>query len=238
MADSQHETLLSSEGFQKAKLKWTTLIPPMIDKEIEFQFNPASITIKKEARWEGEPSPAFNSPWLKFAGGEAATYSLQLFFDTYSMDTPKDVREYTNQLLQLTLRGAGYSMFLIPYADPPTVKFVWGKITLFTAVVDSVEITYTLFDTEGTPIRAKADVSFKQNELFGDDVIPAQNPTSRTDSRKTRFAFAHQRLDQIAFEEYGDSRFWRLLAEANGLDDPFNLMDGQLLVIPQDLGRE
>jgi nucleoid-associated protein YgaU len=90
-----------------------------------------------------------------------------------------------------------------------------------------------MFSPEGLPIRAKADVSFKQQD-FWDDIIPAQNPTSRTDSRKTRQVHSGQRLDQIAYEEYGDSRYWRLLAEANGMDDPFSLVDGQLLVIPQD----
>lgn len=228
---------------EKAKLKWFTLIPPN-QGELECQFNPATLTISKGITWQGEPSPSFNSPFLKFGGGDPATYKLSLFFDSYADSfgaepkPPKDVREYTNQLLQLTLRGAGYSMFLVPFSSPPTVTFVWGKITLFSAVVESVEITYTMFAVDGTPIRAKADVAFKQNELLGDDIIPAQNPTSRTDPRKTRYAYARQRLDQIAFEEYGDSRYWRLLAEANGLDDPFNLSDGQLLVIPQDLGKE
>jgi len=223
-------------ALEKAKLKWSTLIPPK-SGEIECQFNPASLAIKKENNWGGESSPSFNAPYLKFGGGNAATYSLSLFFDSYSSDPPKDVREYTNQLLQLTLRGAGYSMFLVPFSSPPSVTLIWGKITLFSAVVQSVEITYTMFAQDGTPTRAKADVSFMQNELLGDDIIPAQNPTSRSDPRKTRRVHSHQRLDQIAYEEYGDSRYWRLLAEANGMDDPFSLSDGQLLVIPQDLGK-
>ncbi len=220
---------------EKAKLKWLSIIPPVWG-ELECQFNPSELTIKKETKWAGEPSPSFNSPYLQFAGGESATYSLELFFDSYSAaNGPKDVRVFTNQLLTLTLRGAGYSMFLLPYASPPTVTFVWGKIKLFDAVVSSVTIKFILFAPDGTPIRAKASVEFTQNELFGDDIIPAQNPTSRTDPRKTRIAHARQRLDQIAYEEYGDSRYWRVLAEANGMDDPFQLVDGQILVVPQDI---
>jgi hypothetical protein len=222
---------------ETAKLKWFTIIPPMWG-EIECQFNPAELTIKKTNTWSGAPSPSFNSPFLQYAGGEPATYGLSLFFDSYAAATetqpPKDVREYTNKLLMLTLRGAGYSLFLLPYASPPTVEFIWGKIKLFSAVVESVQISFTMFAPDGTPIRAKADVQFKQNEFLGDDIIPAQNPTSRTDPRKTRIAQSRQRLDQIAYEEYGDSRHWRLLAEANNMDDPFQLVDGQILVIPQN----
>lgn len=218
----------------KVELHWYTLIPPN-SGVIKCQFNPSTLTINKSLDWNGDKSPSFNSPLLKYAGGDSATYNLSLFFDSYSSDPPKDVREYTNQLLALSLRGAGYSMFLLPYAHPPFVNLVWGKITLFTAVVTQVSITFTMFDPDGTPIRAKADVSFIQNEMIGDDIVPAQNPTSRTDSRKTRVVNSTQRLDQIAYEEYGDSRYWRLLAEANDMDNPFELLDGQIISIPQDI---
>jgi len=219
---------------EKASLVWWTLVPPMGGK-IECQFNPSSLAISKKNSWKGDSSTNFNAPYLRFAGGSNATYSLDLFFDSYAdASSPVDVREYTNQLLQLSLRGAGYSMFKLPYASPPFVKLIWGKIVLFAAVVSSVSITYTMFHPDGYPIRAKAKVGFVQNDFLemSDDLIPAQNPTSRTDARKTRFVHTGQRLDHIAYEEYGDSRHWRTLAEANNLDDPFGLTDGQLLVIP------
>ncbi|MCP4142901.1 MAG: hypothetical protein GY755_21875 [Chloroflexi bacterium] len=226
---------------EKAKLIWWTLVPPF-GGSIDCQFNPSSIAISKENDWDSTQSTNFNAPFLRFAGGKNATYSLDLFFDSYAGDKPHDsenstvidVREYTNKLLALALRGAGNAMFKVPYASPPFVKFIWGKIVLFTAVVSSVNIKYTFFSPDGYPIRAKASVDFIQNDLLGlsDDLIPAQNPTSRTDARKTRIAHAGQRLDQIAYEEYGDARHWRTLAEANNVDDPFSLKDGQLLVIP------
>ncbi len=222
---------------EKAKLRWFTKVPPAMG-ELECQFNPSELSITKSVSWtdkEGLTKTNWNAPPLKFAGGSPATYSLSLFFDSYASEgAPKDVRVFTNKLLRLTLRGAGRAMYMVPYADPPRVNFVWGKITLFTAVVTQVTISYTMFAPDGTPIRAKATVNFTQNELIGDDTIPAQNPTSRTDSRKTRIVHAGQRLDQIAYEEYGDARFWRLLAEANDLDDPFHLRDAQILVIPQN----
>jgi len=226
---------------EKASLVWWTIVPPMGGK-IDCQFNPSTLSISKKNSWKGDSSTNFNAPYLRFAGGSNATYSLDLFFDSYAGDKPHDsekskiidVREYTNQLLQLSLRGAGYSMFKLPYASPPFVKLIWGKIVLFAAVVNSVSVTYTMFHPDGFPIRAKAKIGFTQNDFLemSDDLIPAQNPTSRTDARKTRFVYAGQRLDQIAYEEYGDARHWRTLAEANNVDDPFGLVDGQLLVIP------
>lgn len=226
---------------ETAKLIWWTLVPPF-GGEIDCQFNPSSLTISKENKWDSTTSPNFNAPFMRYEGGKNATYSLDLFFDSYAGDKPNDsanskiidVRSYTNQLLALSLRGAGNAMFKVPWAMPPFVKFIWGKIVLFTAVVEKVSISYTFFSPDGYPIRATAKVEFVQNDLLGlsDDLIPFQNPTSRTDARKTRIVHAGQRLDQIAHEEYGDARHWRTLAEANGLDDPAGLRDGQLLIIP------
>ena len=38
-------------------------------------------------------------------------------------------------------------------------------------------------------------------------------------------------IDWIAFEEYGDSSMWRLIAETNDLDNPKVLRPGQILSI-------
>jgi nucleoid-associated protein YgaU len=220
-------------ALEKAKLIWWHVGIPPVFGWIDCQFNPSSLSISKKNKWKGDISPNWNAPFQRYQGGEPATYSLSLFFDSYSDDPPQDVRHYTNQLFQLTLRGAGWVIYKVPYATPPFVKLQWGNITMFTAIVEKVDVTFTLFDPNGTPIRAKANVSFIQNEiLLSDDLVPIQNPTSRSDARKTRIVHAGERLDQIAYEEFRDSRYWRSLAEANGMDDPFHLTDGQLLVIP------
>jgi prophage DNA circulation protein len=40
------------------------------------------------------------------------------------------------------------------------------------------------------------------------------------------------RLDQIAFRYYGNPTYWRLLAQANQIDNPLRLTPNQPLVIP------
>jgi len=52
--------------------------------------------------------------------------------------------------------------------------------------------------------------------------------TSRT---KVRSIKAGDRLPLIAAEVYGDARLWRLIAEANEVDDPLRFPT------PQDVGR-
>jgi nucleoid-associated protein YgaU len=40
------------------------------------------------------------------------------------------------------------------------------------------------------------------------------------------------RIDIIASEEYGDAGKWRPIADANHLDDPDQLIPGEVLIIP------
>ena len=41
-------------------------------------------------------------------------------------------------------------------------------------------------------------------------------------------------LHSVAYAEYGNPGFWRVLAEANGVDDPLRIAPGTALLIPPD----
>jgi nucleoid-associated protein YgaU len=109
---------------------------------------------------------------------------------------------------------------------PPKVKFVWGDFS-FIAIVESVKVTFLMFRPDGTPVRAKAKVKMKQIEE--ETLHPPQNPTSRSAARKVWVVQEGQRLDWIAYQEYGDSAMWRYIAEINKLDNPMKLQPGQIL---------
>jgi hypothetical protein len=196
--------------------------------DLEFQFNPAEVGITRKVEWSEETIRDLNMPDLVFKGGKAATYDLKLVFDTSQNVEYRDVRMYTNQLLKLTLM---YGEIGENRPSPPLVQFLWGEFSLFYAVVEEVSIDYTLFDPDGTPTRAKATVKLKQRD-YSDDFEGFTNPTTRTEPRRTRVVYQGDRLDLIAYEEYGAAGYWRHLAEANGLDNPKALYPGQVLAIP------
>jgi nucleoid-associated protein YgaU len=204
--------------------------------ELEFQFNPATIQVTKSVSWTSksstrsggrvQPQSQRNAPDLDFGGGQPATFQLDFTFDT--SQEGEDVRGYTQELLKLVMMGKQHGSLRLP---PPRVQFQWGSFVLFMAVVEKVTITYSLFLPDGTPVRATAKVDFKQHDDT-DDKRKGQNPTTRTEARKTRIVQAGDRLDLIAYEEYGHAAHWRFLAEANGLLDPRALQPGQILAIP------
>ncbi len=189
------------------------------------QFNPGEYTIRKRNSWKSNVGKGKDLPDFEFKGGKPATLKMKLFFDTSSDGA--DVRLLTNRLwgimkIKKDLRSNR--------GEPPRCRFLWGKIWNFVAVITNINQKFTMFLSDGTPIRATLDVTFQQ--IIEDDKYPFQNPTSRSEPRRTRRVQPGDRLDLIAFEEYGDADRWLDLAEANDMEDPMSLESGQILNIP------
>lgn len=213
------------------------------------RFNPEKLQLSKGTTWQTEKAPLSNIGKTTFGGGDPMRLSLDLFFDTTA--TGADVRQYTGALLELVMiplnvvsaLGGVYQQVLDTVEDedakesltkqlyashhPPKCKFIWGRFQTFEAYVESVDLTFTMFLQDGTPVRAKAKLKLKQIEETM--LYPPQNPTTRSAARKTWLVREGQRLDWIAYQEYGDPSLWRYLARANDLDDPFDLRPGQVL---------
>jgi nucleoid-associated protein YgaU len=79
-------------------------------------------------------------------------------------------------------------------------------------------------------LRARVTVKLKSYEAATHQFkrLNKQSP----DRTKTRTARAGDRLDLIAFSEYGDPALWPVLADANGLERPRLLQPGTLIRVP------
>jgi nucleoid-associated protein YgaU len=216
----------SSQSTSKAVLQ---KFDPASGRDVDYltcQFNPEKVKISKQLTWSSSNQPDLNAPDVMFGGGQSATFDLELWFDT-AQENNQDVRGYTNKLLMLTLKATANT-------SPPVVRLVWGMFKTFRAVVTGVDIEYKMFLPTGVPVRARATLHLRQASDGDSGRLPAQNPTSRTNPRKTYRVQEGDRLDFLAFREYGQATEWRRIAEANGLDNPLDLRPGMLLVIPQD----
>ena len=107
---------------------------------------------------------------------------------------------------------------------PPFFTFGWG-MTDFKGACTSLTCTYKLFQPDGEPIRADVKLSLTQ----------AEPPTKgRTRPRAPRAGFGMHTvrdgdtLPSISYGAYGDATRWRLIAEANGVDNPLHLRRGSL----------
>lgn len=145
---------------------------------------------------------------------------MELFFDTY--EEQADVTDYTDAI---------YDLLEI---DPdthaaPICDIQWGDF-YFTGVLETVQGKFSLFLSDGTPVRANLNVSFI--EYIDVDELVQVHPKQSADHQKNRWTKSGDRIDTIAGEEYKDPTKWRQIADANGMDDPRHLEPGQHLVIP------
>jgi nucleoid-associated protein YgaU len=202
-------------------------------------FNPKEYTIQKQNQWRVDPVVGTALPTAQFGGGQPRKLSLTLLFDSTDR-TDLDVGKITGRLLSMMEVNEGLDGSGKNRGRPPMVTFTWGATGTFKAVADSLNIQYTLFRSDGLPIRAQAQLSLIQVEKARDGSSGGGN--SRRPGNPTTRAVpgigAHvvrdgDSLPSIAFLHYRDPTRWRVIAEANQIDDPLRLRRGRTLSIPR-----
>lgn len=187
------------------------------------QFNPKTFSITKQVEWVSRSVDGKNVGEQEFAGGKAQDLSVELWFDT--TDIGLDVRLRYLDLLHMAEIDKRKRNPVTRKGEPPECMFQWGAFLSFTGVITSVSQNFVMFKGDGTPLRARVNVTFSETA----QKVLGQNPTSRSESRKIWIVHQGESLDWIAYQEYGDPAEWRHIAETNDLDDPSRLKPGQIL---------
>jgi Contractile injection system tube protein/LysM domain len=206
------------QGFQNAKLQIEG------GDTIQCAFNPESYTISKTNIWTYKPNQSKDYPKPEFGGGMPMVYTMQLLLDTSLQGADQSIKDQANALMK-AMHGGG--------SPPKFVTFSWGSTQLPKAAPLSISIQYAMFHPNGDPMRAFVDLELAQ----ADDSSPpgqAQNPTTRgTAGLRSRIVQDGDSLHSIAYQSYGDATRWRVIAEANGVDDPLRIERGTALSIPR-----
>jgi nucleoid-associated protein YgaU len=205
-------------------------LPPSKLEAITALFNPNAYSITKTLSWSQNSSSdrKKNAPTLTFGGGASRQLNLELFFDVtepVNDQEIEDVRELTNEVVALTRieRDLG---------RPPACEISWGAAPAgsdfpFTGVVTSLTQKFVLFRADGKPVRATLTLAFME---FLD---PEKDQRETDPEFTTRVVRRGDTLSSIAAEVYRDPSLWRLIAEANAIDDPRRIPAGLRLNIPK-----
>jgi hypothetical protein len=205
-------------------------------QKVEFMFNPGEYSIAKNNKWEPKANKSGNVPKWEFAGGDPRQMTIELFFDSYLPRkgvSTGDVRTRTNQLFKFMMIDPALKGSKSKMGQPPKCRLVWGQDSKFhfDCYIISCTIRYTMFNENGIPVRATAQLSLK--EVADPDDLSPTNPTSLGDPGRRMYTVSEgDRLDWIAYREYNDAREWRKIAEANRITNPLALRPGMKLVIP------
>lgn len=189
--------------------------------KIEVLFNPKEYTLDKSNEFANINIPGLESPLLQFTRGGLQTLTMDLFFDTYTYKKGEDVRIYTDKVIKLMEIDEELHA-------PPVCKFLWGKGIEFVFVLSKMTKKFTMFDSNGTPVRATLTVTF--NEYLTEAEL--KKPTSSPDRTKIYTLKEGDSLWAIADKEYGNPGQWRVIAEANDIENPRIPPVGQEIEIP------
>ncbi len=202
------------------------LVQPLDEKgnhkgePVKVLFNPTEYSIEKSNQFQSTAIPGLQVPVTSFVSGNAATLNMDLFFDSYEKGT--DVRNYSGKLTAMLDIDRGLHA-------PPVCKFIWGKLE-FKAVLERVNQRFTMFLDSGIPVRATLSVTFREYKTITEQL--QSPPRQSADRTKHRVVKQGDSLWLLADREYGDPGLWRMIAEANNINNPRLLEAGREIIIP------
>lgn len=188
---------------------------PKFSRPVEVLFNPQQIQIVREGGTIAEG---------QLIGGEQpATLTVELFFDTtLGKFGPEDVQRYTRAIYNLTRKKG-------KLGRPPMCRLSWGRgdVWFLQGFLRQITKTFTHFLEDGTPVRARLNCTFEE-------WMPAEyrQKTQNPIDDPTRIVRRGETLSSIAGEEYSDPALWRLIAQANNINNPRAITPGQILTVP------
>ncbi len=212
--------------------------------EMEFiplQFNPGKLALERSNLIAEIGIPGLDAPLLQFVRGQNEKLNLELFFDTTEDGMGEgaiSVTRHTDRIYELTkIEPERHA--------PPTCHFLWNdefpgndvsahvgnqKRNSFWCIVESVKQEFTLFSSQGVPLRATLNVTLREFKPLEKQL--AELNLSSPDRTRAHVVVSGDRLSAIAADHYERAGEWRRIADANGIEDPRRLRPGTILHMP------
>lgn len=217
-----------------AKLTITAYSDPGFTSQVGQPFgvwiNPSSYSRKTNVRYNDRQAQGSAGPSPEFNRVAAEEVSFELIFDATGVIPAPSGQSYANGVadainqlttLTATLNGSIHS--------PNFLVLSWGQLQ-FQCVLTSLSVNYTLFKPDGTPLRAKVNVSF-QSFTSESQLAKEANKTSPDLTHVVTFTRGDT-LPLLCYRIYGDSRYYPEVAAVNGLVSFRQVQPGDQLMFP------
>lgn len=203
--------------------------------ELEVQYNPEKLSLKHESVFQNKQGIATSSAQARFSHSRSRTLNVALVFDGTNVG-------YMGVELLFGVESVGdrvkkflrtcYQVESTTH-EPAYLRLTWDKGVLgpsFDCRLQSVDINYTSFDRDGSPLHAELAA------VFVEDVDPSKKAAidrlSSPDLTHRRIVKAGDTLPLLCREIYGSAAHYVRVAEINGLDDFRVLQPGTELIFP------
>lgn len=194
------------------------------DDEFEVMFNPQQYSLKYQIESDAVQGIGTSGSEPSFKKIKPQDLSLDFTIDgTGASGQYTDVPKKVSKFLDVAYKYKGDEH------RPRYLKISWGTL-VFKCILDSASVKYTLFDSSGTPIRAKISATF--NGFIEDQLRAAEESSTSPDLTHRRTVQKGDTLPLMCYRIYGDSKYYLQVAAANNLANFRNLKTGQQIYFP------
>jgi hypothetical protein len=209
------------------------------NKEFTVMYNPNTFSQSYRSVWNSETPEGGTAESQNYRRLESDSVSFEFLFDgtgvsstgesailTIGASTDTDgeyVQKQIEDFLDITQK-------INPSTHQPNfLQLSWGTF-VFNGVMESAEITYKLFHSSGSPLRATINATFKESVSQAAQAAEARKQSP--DLTHFRLVEEGETLPLIAKKVYGDPAMYLELARINNINNFRKLKVGQQLVLP------
>jgi hypothetical protein len=191
------------------------------------QINPDSYKRSHSTSYSKDQTQEKAAQTTKFSAIAPQTVSFEFYLD-YSgvLEPPAGLPDLVQAIRKFKLCAYNYNGTI---HSPNYLRLCWTDLQ-FKCRLTSLDIEYTLFKPNGTPLRAKLSVSFE--EYIREEEGTQQGRPESPDLSHIRTVRAGDTLPLLCYEIYGASRHYIEVARYNGLSQFRQLAVGSVLHFP------
>lgn len=194
------------------------------------QINPASYSHEHRTSYNNTVSQGAPGATLKFKGTSPEKISFDIYFDaTGAVSTASilDSQVAVDDQIQ-TFKDVCFT-YNGDIHEPNYLIVSWGTL-VFKCKLTSLSISYTLFQSDGTPLRAKLSVSFE--EAIDAELIAKDAGNLSPDLTHLVEVKDGDTLPMICFRMYGDTSYYIEVAKYNNLLNFRDIPPGTKIYLP------
>lgn len=217
----RHPNKVTIQAFKDKKLQ---------EKSADFvlPINPEKYGQKFSVKYDVKPAQGAQGVEAKFQSSAPEELKLDFLFDATNTvygyaqpdkSVPEQIAEFKSVVYDL--QGEIH--------QPRYLKVIWTDFT-FDCILTELELTYTLFNSDGTPLRAQVSCTFLNYKETERRVI--EEGKSSPDLTHVRTAKASDTLPLMVHNIYGDPSWYLEVARYNKMTNFRRLSAGQDVVFP------
>jgi nucleoid-associated protein YgaU len=202
------------------------------DGEFTAQLNPEKVSFKYQIELEEQQGKGTSGTQPRFGKTKPEELTFQFLFDaTGAVPLPDGASAISDEGVET--RISAFKRVVLQYNGeehkPNNLKLIWGRL-LFKCVLNELNLEYTLFRADGTPLRASATAKFVG--YVEDELRVATERRESPDITHLRVIRDGEKLQDHVVSIYGDAALYLEVARANRLVNFRRLKTGQPLVFP------